>query len=162
MTLTTTDLRRICEAATQATTEWEADPRNIEKAAAYEVAYRDFRRNATPSRVLAMLDEADALKALVDAKGRAVEMAAELDAENTALKAEVERLREVVTAYRAATAWVASDSWDGCSDCIARLKAASAFDGMRDPMTPDQLAEALKMLRPFMPERYPDLGASDE
>ncbi len=64
---------------------------------------------------------------------------------------EVERLRQVVTAYRAAVGWIAADSWDGCRDCMDMLKAASAYDGLRDPMTSDELAAALTVLRPFKP-----------
>jgi len=71
--------------------------------------------------------------------------------EAEALKADNERLRDVTTAYRAATAWVAADAWDGCRDCMDQLKAASAYDYQREPMTPDELAAALAVIRPFKP-----------
>lgn len=67
------------------------------------------------------------------------------------LEAEAKRAGEVLTAYRAATSWIAADSWDGCSDCMDHLKAAACFDGLRDPMTSDELANALAMIRPFKP-----------
>lgn len=54
-------------------------------------AHGDFRRNATPTRVLAMLDEIEASNA---GHERTSFVLSEKLAENTALKAEVERMRE--------------------------------------------------------------------
>ena len=55
-------------------------------------------------------------------------------------------LREAVAleAYRAAVRWVASDSWDGCSDCIKVLQMARSLDDF--DWTPCQHAAALKRL----------------
>jgi len=47
-------------------------------------------------------------------------------------------------AYRAAISWVASDSWDGCSDCIEMLKRARSVDDFH--WSPDDLAHALRRL----------------
>ncbi|WP_311268113.1 hypothetical protein, partial [Sphingobium sp. WCS2017Hpa-17] len=47
-------------------------------------------------------------------------------------------------AYRAAVRWVASDSWDGCSDCIKILQMARSLDDFE--WTPDHHAQALKRL----------------
>lgn len=76
-------------------------------------------------------------------------------ADRAGREVEIERLREIVTAYRAATAWICADSWDGCSDCMDQLKAASAYDTPRDDMTPDELASALNVIRPFKPHHAP-------
>jgi hypothetical protein len=59
---------------------------------------------------------------------------------------EIERLRaslpragdEALDRYRYAIDWVASDSWDHCSDCRSRLAWARALDGAR--LTADELA----------------------
>jgi len=50
--------------------------------------------------------------------------------------------------YRAATAWVASDAWDGCSDCIEVLRMAAVFDFERC-QTPDETAHILAKLRAY-------------
>lgn len=49
-------------------------------------------------------------------------------------------------AYRAAVAWIASDSWDGCSDCIEILRLARSVD-MHSYANADDMAAALKRLR---------------
>lgn len=44
--------------------------------------------------------------------------------------------------YRAVTHWIGADSWDGCPDCIARLRWAAEADVGRE-MTSDEIATAL-------------------
>lgn len=63
-------------------------------------------------------------------------------------KAEAERDAAVaaLTGYRAAVAYVASDSWDGCSDCIEVLRQAACADDGRT-VSSDQLAADLQKLR---------------
>ena len=56
--------------------------------------------------------------------------------------------------YRAATYWIGADSWDGCSDCIRVLQGATNADLNRD-MTPDEIAAALKEIRPHQPAPNP-------
>lgn len=50
--------------------------------------------------------------------------------------------------YRAATYWVGADAWDGCSDCMDRLRWAAGMDLGRD-MSSDDIAAAM---RPFFAE----------
>ena len=64
-----------------------------------------------------------------------------------AAQAEVEALKRPLMAYRAAVQWIAADSWDGCSDCMDVLKAASNGDWRKDPMSADEHAKQMKQLR---------------
>lgn len=45
--------------------------------------------------------------------------------------------------YRAATHYVGADSWDGCPDCVERLRWATEADPSRE-MTPDEVAHVLR------------------
>lgn len=54
-------------------------------------------------------------------------------------RAEIGQLRAAMDRYRYAISWTASDSWDLCQDCRARLEWALAMDpGER--LTQDQIA----------------------
>jgi hypothetical protein len=54
--------------------------------------------------------------------------------------------QEALRGYRAALHWVASDSWDGCSDCIEVLKLAFQADPDFQ-MTSDEIATEVGRLR---------------
>lgn len=73
----------------------------------------------------------------------AVECIQSLQAENAAL-------REALSGYRAAVAFVSADSWDGCSDCIDVLKAARCAD-MTEALTNDEIASNLARIRKHYP-----------
>ena len=65
---------------------------------------------------------------------------------------------EALAGYRAAAAYVAADSWDGCSDCIDALKAARSAD-YTNAQTADEIAENLKRIRKHRP--FPEHSAPD-
>jgi hypothetical protein len=83
------------------------------------------------------------------------DMVAEAMAEQAAarireLKAECERLRGALDRYRYAATWVASDSWDFCSDCRDRIRWAAALDRDRaETMVPDRMSAMAKEFAPW-------------
>ncbi len=52
--------------------------------------------------------------------------------------------------YRAVTHWIGADSWDGCSDCIERLRWATEADAGRD-MSSDEIAVTMRDFRAVEP-----------
>jgi hypothetical protein len=71
-----------------------------------------------------------------------------------AVLGEREEDARALRAYRATTSWIGSDSWDGCPDCMAILKAAFLADQNRE-LTPDETALALAELRALAPRPIP-------
>ena len=62
------------------------------------------------------------------------------------LLARAARLEEALKGYRAAAHWIASDSWDGCGDCIEVLKLAFRAD-LDFQMSSDEIATTIRGLR---------------
>jgi hypothetical protein len=58
---------------------------------------------------------------------------------------------DALNGYRAAVSWIGADSWDGCSDCVAILKAARTADTEWNwANDSDRIAAELAKIQPFV------------
>jgi len=101
----------------------------------YNSSVPEYNRAAIDRLWPNYLRKADAILAL-PTTGDVREAAPERDAD-----------REALNGYRAAVAWISSDSWDGCSDCIAILHAARNADVSHPGWSNDDLARELARIR---------------